>query len=123
MEDYEITTVLETSKFEVIIPHKKVYTKSENETAQVHIFEINNENDIIKKIKIKEEEFNVFSDGENIIISHEKWSLSGIGKSLIEAERNLYFEAKDIFEHYKKYPSEDLTKEAAEMLGFLLRIV
>lgn len=123
MIDYDVTVLSDTQQ-EIIIKNITDYRKPQkNEASADYVLEINDDNEIIKKYGIHGEEFNIYADGENIILMHPLWSLAGIGKTLIEAERNLFKEAKDIFNHYKDYADKDLTPEAINMLEYLHKIV
>lgn len=121
MLDYDLS-VLDASRSEIIFTDKINNNKEYTGTPEIYFFEICDDNEVIKKIKILDEEFDIYSDGENIILTHPQWSLSGIGISLLEAERNLYEEAKSILPHYSK-PNSQLTEDAINLKEFLNRLV
>ena len=107
---------------ELIIERGTIYhTKSQNGSSESYI-EIIDENQVIKKYKLLDEDFNILIDGDNIILTHPNWSLSGMGDTLLEAERNLYKEAGEIFDYYNSIPDTELTIEAVQLKEFLKRI-
>ena len=69
------------------------------------------------------EEFDIVFEDEYIYLSHPKWSLTGMGKTLIDAERDLLKEAKESLIHYQKYAGSELTEDALEMKEYLIKIV
>lgn len=111
------------SNSEVILQDKMVFTESLNEDSATYVLEILTDNEIVKKYKIHGEEFNIYADGENLIITHPRWSISGFGKTLIDAERNLFKEAKEVLEHYNKYSISELSNDAKLMKDFLKQII
>ncbi len=124
MFDYEIATLERTiSDSELIILPKNIPVKISNNSTDIIYLEVSQNDEVIKKHKIKGEEFEIYSDGINIILTHPTWSLSGIGPTLIEAERNLYNESKYVYEHYKNYSPEELTEDALKLREFLIKII
>lgn len=121
MFDYEISE-LEQSHSEVVVAPESVFTKSLSGSSVHYIIEINTEDEVIKKYKILDEEFYIYSDGENIILTHPQWSLSGIGETLIAAERSLFDEARSILPHYL-IPNLELSPDAIKLKEFLQRLV
>jgi len=121
MFDYEISNLRKPISG-IIISNNLVYADPLNDSSEIYVLEVNNDNEVIKKYKILDEEFNIFADGENIILTHPQWSLSGMGESLIDAERNLYKEAKEVFGHYN-IPNSQLTPDAIKLKEFLHRLI
>ncbi|MFI5201617.1 MAG: hypothetical protein ACHQNE_04475 [Candidatus Kapaibacterium sp.] len=53
------------------------------------------------------------------VLKHPKWSLTGTGKSLAEAQTALFEEAMDIADYYCRKPDELLDAEARKLKHFL----
>lgn len=58
-----------------------------------------------------------------IYLSHIRWSLTGAGKSLLEAEQDLIEDARLKAEIYLSHPVEQMTYDAFEMGNFILRLL
>lgn len=69
------------------------------------------------------QEFDFFEEGGLKCLSHPKWSLTGSGENLHEAEKNLLINAKVMFEGYSNIPISKLTLEAIRFKDFLLSII
>lgn len=108
---------------EVIIPNTKPLPKTANNSSQVYVYALNIADKIIKTYKFCGEEFEIYLEDDNIILSHPTWSLSGMGKSLIDAEKNLLQESKIVLEHYIDVPESKLSEDAIELKNFLLHNV
>lgn len=63
-----------------------------------------------------------FEDG-SFLVSHPKWSLSGIGSNLFEAEREVYKSAKTASEIYLKESVRNLNYEALRMRKYLIELM
>ncbi|MHB8581049.1 MAG: hypothetical protein ACYDA4_14500 [Ignavibacteriaceae bacterium] len=118
MIEYGLNTIQQSIP-ETITSQSVDFSNRDIESSKIYYFAISSSNEVIKKYKFYGEEFDIYSDGENIIISHPLWSLSGMGESFLEAERNLIEESKEILEHYSKYSLSELTKDAVDMINFL----
>ena len=108
---------------EVIISNTKPLPKTANNSSQVYVYALNIADKIIKTYKFCGEEFEIYLEDDNIILSHPTWSLSGMGKSLIDAEKNLLQESKVVLEHYIDVPESKLSEDAIELKNFLLHNV
>ena len=60
-------------------------------------------------------------DGDEIILSHSKWSLVGIGSTVLEAEADLLDEVHDLTQIYLTIPVESLDQDGYRLRNFLLR--
>lgn len=77
----------------------------------------------VSEIDIVGETFKVERlEGGFFLVSHPKWSLSGIGSTLIEAERAVYEDAAIAAEMYLNEPVSNLDYEATRMRDYLIRI-
>ena len=73
--------------------------------------------------RIADEEFCIEIDAEgDLFIRHPTWSLVGSGASLLEAERDLLFEASELKEVLGNVPFERLDEEARRLLLFLDKV-
>ena len=136
MEDY-VVAALDNYVGEVIIPNTKPLPKTANNSSQVYVYALTNGSlnigkwiDFVLTVKYAKEtyrfcgeEFEIYIEDNNIILSHPTWSLSGMGKSLIDAEKNLLQESKVVLEHYIDVPESKLSEDAIELKNFLLHNV
>ncbi len=90
------------------------YSKSETE------FEIKK---LPMTIKICGELFYIERENDKFSLSHDKWSIKGIGKDLFSAIKSLREEALEIKEFYIIQPINKLTLEAIRFKDFLLDFV
>jgi hypothetical protein len=123
MENYAVAVLDKYIVGEVIIPNTKPLPKTANNSSQVYVYALNIADKIIKTYKFCGEEFEIYLEDNNIILSHPTWSLSGMGKSLIDAEKNLLQESKIVLEHYIDVPESKLSEDAIELKNFLLHNV
>lgn len=123
MENYAVAVLDKYIVGEVIIPNTKPLPKTANNSSQVYVYALNIADKIIKTYKFCGEEFEIYLEDDNIILSHPTWSLSGMGKSLIDAEKNLLQESKIVLEHYIDVPESKLSEDAIELKNFLLHNV
>ena len=123
MENYAVAVLDKYIVGEVIIPNTKPLPKTANNSSQVYVYALNIADKIIKTYKFCGEEFEIYLEDDNIILSHPTWSLSGMGKSLIDAEKNLLQESKVVLEHYIDVPESKLSEDAIELKNFLLHNV
>jgi hypothetical protein len=124
MDEYmeETVEVLDKYQGEVIIPHLNLFPKAiEYDSSRVY-YSLNDSTKIIKTYKFCGEEFEISIEEDNIILSHPIWSLSGMGKTLVDAEKNLLQESKIVLEHYIDVPESKLSEDALELKKFLLHI-
>ena len=66
--------------------------------------------------------FNIEIKEDNIKISHPNWSLEAEGNDLVQAEKNLIDEAKELSQVYLDIPESQLDKNALELREFLFSI-
>lgn len=77
----------------------------------------------VSDIDIMGESFKVERlEGGFFLVFHPKWSLSGIGSTLIEAEQAVYEDAAIAAEMYLDEPVSNLDYEANRMRDYLIRI-
>ena len=68
------------------------------------------------------QKFSVEEQNGEKILTHPKWSLTGSGMTLADAQRSLLDEANDIAVVYLKTPDADLTSEALQLKHFLAEL-
>ena len=73
--------------------------------------------------KILNELFLFEIEEDRIVLFHEKWSLTGEGASLLDAELDLLSEAKEIAKFYLAYPFDSLDIDAQRLQSFLYNVV
>lgn len=79
---------------------------------------------IVYTHKIKGEPFIVGRiDANHIIITHESWSLTGYGETLIHAELDLLNEAKELSKEFIKIPVTELAPDALDLREFIYKII
>ena len=79
--------------------------------------------DPVGEVDILGERFDVTRDAYGILVSHPRWSLTGRGDTLVEAELDLIENAKLLAEAYLEFPPSQLSPEANEMLDFLIQLL
>ena len=72
---------------------------------------------------IKGWEFNLNFENEQIVLSHNKWSLIGVGSTLLDAENDLLNEAKELADHFLDIPIYNLDANGIELREFLLDLL
>jgi hypothetical protein len=72
---------------------------------------------------IKNEIFNLEFEDDMIYITHTKWSLTGMGKTLLEAELDLIEEANLIADVYLNEPLNKLSYESLKLRDFILKVI
>jgi hypothetical protein len=72
---------------------------------------------------IKGEEFRLERESDKIVLSHDKWSLTGEGSTLIEAELDVKNQIHEIAEEYIHAPITSLTNEAINLRDFILKVI
>lgn len=73
-------------------------------------------------VRIGGESFYVERDGQTLYLRHPVWSLLGSGASLLEAERDLRAEAKELADVMAHMSPRSLDYEAVRLYRFVLRI-
>ncbi|WP_456425094.1 hypothetical protein [Rhodocaloribacter sp.] len=79
--------------------------------------------DPVGVVEILGERFDVTRDAYGILVSHPRWSLTGRGDTLVEAELDLIANAKLLAEAYLEFPPSQLSPEANEMLDYLIQLM
>ncbi len=79
--------------------------------------------DPVGVVEILGERFDVTRDAYGILVSHPRWSLTGRGDTLVEAELDLIANAKLLAEAYLEFPLSQLSPEANEMLDYLIQLM
>jgi hypothetical protein len=120
--NYIDSAVIDNCLGEIIIPTTRPLPKRANDSSQIYIWVLNKADKIIKNFTFYGQEFEVHVEDDEIILTHPTWSLSGMGKSFLEAERNLIQESKIALEHYINIPDSQLSEEAIKMKDFILQI-
>lgn len=69
------------------------------------------------------EMFEVVADEGYVILSHPAWSLTGLGKDFVEAEKDLVENARILANVYLNRPVSQMTIGALEFRDFLLQII
>lgn len=72
--------------------------------------------------RVAGETFYIERQEARIFLRHDQWSLVGEGRTLLEAERDLIAEAKDVAAILLDKPPASLSPEAVELQKFLPRI-
>ena len=73
-------------------------------------------------ISLFEEDFEMKKREDYYIITHPKWSLTGLGDSIDDAIRDLIDEARGIYELIVESPEDELSEQSAKLKEFLLRV-
>ncbi|MDR8390639.1 hypothetical protein NC796_05790 [Aliifodinibius sp. S!AR15-10] len=71
----------------------------------------------------KGERFNLDRKNGLIYISHPKWSLVGMGETLLKAEIDMLKDARLIADEYISQSDSELSKEAQKLKQYLLKII
>ncbi len=79
--------------------------------------------DPVGVVEILGERFDVTRDAYGILVSHPRWSLTGRGDTLVEAELDLIANAKLLAEAYLEFAPSQLSPEANEMLDYLIQLM
>lgn len=74
-------------------------------------------------LDINGEQFRVRREDEKVVISHDRWSLVGIGDTLLEAKQALYEEARALSEVYLSRPPSEMTDDALDMRDFIAQVL
>ena len=83
--------------------------------------EIKRNTQIPRTIRIHDEYFDCAQEDHEVIITHPKWSIMGIGKDLQEAKIDLKTNAELIASDYINEKDSDLTNEAIKLKAFLIK--
>ena len=67
-------------------------------------------------------EFLIEKEDGYIYITHPRWSLTGMGRTFLEAEADLLTDAEDVADVYFDFDESELDKEALDMVAFLYSI-
>lgn len=67
--------------------------------------------------------FVVKKKGERVFLKHNKYSLSGRGATLAEAETKLYESAKILAQVYLERPADEMTAGGLEMRDLILKFI
>lgn len=71
----------------------------------------------------KGERFKIYRKNGLIYISHPKWSLVGMGDTLLKAELDMLEDAKLIADEYINQPDTELSTQAIKFKQYLLKII
>lgn len=71
----------------------------------------------------KGERFDIKKENGLLYISHPKWSLVGMGDTLLDAEIDMINGAKIIADDYINVPESTLSQEAVNLKRYLLKII
>jgi hypothetical protein len=99
-----------------------VYNSRPFETPQLIKWEFISKKILRDYILIMDEKFFIEKENDMIYLTHDKWSLVGVGKNLIEAEKDLMIEAKELFNNIRKIELNNLSQGAIQMRDFLFKI-
>lgn len=77
----------------------------------------------INEIEVNEEIFNYELHGNNILITHPVWSLTGFGENLFQAIKDLHENMREVKEDYIYDFDSQLTDDAIELKSFLLNSI
>lgn len=72
--------------------------------------------------EIAGEPFHMAYTERKVILNHERWSLTGSGKTLLEAEKKIIAEAKQLAQVFLDIPLTSLDTNAKELREFLLKL-
>jgi hypothetical protein len=78
---------------------------------------------VINYILINDQKFSIEKENDQFYVSHEKWSLTGMGNTLEEALIDLRNEAKELFLDLREQELTSLSYEALIMRDFLFKFV
>lgn len=67
--------------------------------------------------------FNLSIEDDRVVLTHPRWSLVGIGRSLAEAEADLVNEARDAFEGLSLFSLSEFSSEELDFRDFLLTVI
>jgi hypothetical protein len=76
-----------------------------------------------RSVFIDGEEFLLLIEDNYIILSHPKWSLTGVGPNLLSAENDLRKKARIFIEGYDSIPLKELSNEAIKFRNYLFSIL
>lgn len=79
--------------------------------------------DTIQIHKINGETFNVEKEDGLIYLSHKQWSLTGVGETIIAAQKDLLNDASLIADTYLKLSDTQLSAEAQKLKQFLAKLI
>ena len=74
-------------------------------------------------IGVAGEPFLLEYENDSIMLTHSKWSLTGVGKSLIEAEQNILEEASGLARVFLDLSVNTLDENARHLREFLLKVI
>jgi len=78
----------------------------------------------IGSVEVHGERFRLEANGRGLVLlSHPKWSLSGMGETIIEAEEDLINMAKVVSDVYIESDPEYLTDDAIELREFIIKVL
>lgn len=77
----------------------------------------------LHQVEVAGEEFDVEKEGDEYVLTHPRWSLLGMGRTLVEAEIDLIKGAREISPHYVGKSLSSLSRDAFMMRDFLLRVI
>ncbi len=75
------------------------------------------------QIDVFGQKFDVIEEYGKIVVSHPRWSLSGVGDTLVEALEDLYKDFDKTCEWYSYYDRDMMTREAIDMTDYLISLV
>lgn len=97
----------------------KIDSKFQSDTKEEFVYNVK----VVLDHYINNERFILISKNNKIYLTHPIWSLSGMGKNLLDAELDLINDAKIIAEEYIHEVDKNLSQEAQKLKEFLIQIV
>ena len=95
----------------------------EESTSEEEITRHSQTGSVSTQIRILGEPFLVERENGKIYLSHSTWSLVGMGDTLLEAELDLYEEARDAAELFFGYDESEVASSTRRMLAFIRRVL
>ncbi len=93
-----------------------------SESGEKQIQKVKNQKRVLD-YEIKGERFEIHLKNDLVYINHPKWSLVGMGGTLLDAEIDMLEEAKLIAEEYLEMEDSQLSYEAQKFKEYLIRII
>ena len=122
--DISSATVTKLERFNAVVSATRTESFS-RESEQLHLWPeppSHRIETVILPHKISGEAFSFEINDQGVSLLHGKWSLMGIGKTMLEAELSLHNEAVALAEILLEKPTEELDLEARRLRDFLLNV-